>query len=130
MFEEVGELDALFAPLGGGGLLSGSALSAKAMAPKCKIYGVEPEAGNDAQPAPPPPEKQLAGFKSLLTVTSAPPFAEVIVDGRFIGTTPVKDKELPAGKHKIQVSHRSFPPIDTVVNLGPGEKVLRFRLFK
>lgn len=49
LFEEVGELDALFAPLGGGGLLSGSALSAKAMASKCKIYGVEPEAGNDGQ---------------------------------------------------------------------------------
>jgi threonine dehydratase len=36
-------------PLGGGGLLSGSALSARALAPGCKLYGVEPEAGNDAQ---------------------------------------------------------------------------------
>lgn len=49
LFEEVGELDALFAPLGGGGLLSGSALSARALAPRCKVYGVEPEAGNDGQ---------------------------------------------------------------------------------
>jgi serine/threonine-protein kinase len=72
---------------------------------------------------------RLAGFKSLLSVTTAPPFAEVIVDGRFVGTTPIKDKELPAGKHRIQISHRSFPPIDTTVNLGPGEKTLRFRLF-
>jgi threonine dehydratase len=49
LFEDVGPLDALFAPLGGGGLLSGSALSARALAPACKIYGVEPEAGNDGQ---------------------------------------------------------------------------------
>ena len=49
LFEEVGELDALFVCLGGGGLLSGSALSAKAKSPMCKIYGVEPEAGNDVQ---------------------------------------------------------------------------------
>ena len=49
LFEEVGELDALFVCLGGGGLLSGSALAAKAKSPHCKIYGVEPEAGNDVQ---------------------------------------------------------------------------------
>jgi threonine dehydratase len=49
LFDEVGELDYLFTPLGGGGLLSGSALSAKALSPKCKVYGVEPEAGNDGQ---------------------------------------------------------------------------------
>lgn len=49
LFEEVGELDALFVPLGGGGLLSGSALSARALSPGCQVFGVEPEAGNDGQ---------------------------------------------------------------------------------
>jgi threonine dehydratase len=49
LFEEVGPLDAFFAPLGGGGLLSGCALAARALAPDCRIYGVEPEAGNDGQ---------------------------------------------------------------------------------
>ena len=49
LIEEVGELDALFVCLGGGGLLSGSALSARALSPRCRIYGVEPEAGNDGQ---------------------------------------------------------------------------------
>ncbi|QOT78201.1 threo-3-hydroxy-L-aspartate ammonia-lyase [Cupriavidus basilensis] len=49
LFEETGELDALFVCLGGGGLLSGSALSARALSPQCKIYGVEPAAGNDGQ---------------------------------------------------------------------------------
>jgi threo-3-hydroxy-L-aspartate ammonia-lyase len=49
LFEEVGALDAFFVPLGGGGLLSGSALSTRALSPECKLYGVEPEAGNDGQ---------------------------------------------------------------------------------
>jgi threonine dehydratase len=49
LFEEVGELDALFVPLGGGGLLSGTALSTRALSHDCRLYGVEPEAGNDGQ---------------------------------------------------------------------------------
>ena len=49
LFEETGPLDHLFVCLGGGGLLSGSALAARALAPNCKVYGVEPEAGNDVQ---------------------------------------------------------------------------------
>jgi threonine dehydratase len=49
LFEEVGELDAVFAPLGGGGLLSGTILSAGALSPRCQVFGVEPLAGNDGQ---------------------------------------------------------------------------------
>ena len=49
LFEEVGQLDYFFVCLGGGGLLSGCALAARALSPECKIYGVEPEAGNDGQ---------------------------------------------------------------------------------
>ncbi|MBC7602358.1 MAG: threo-3-hydroxy-L-aspartate ammonia-lyase [Ramlibacter sp.] len=49
LIEEVGELDVLLVPLGGGGLLSGCSLAARALSPHCEIYGVEPEAGNDGQ---------------------------------------------------------------------------------
>jgi threo-3-hydroxy-L-aspartate ammonia-lyase len=49
LFDEVGPLDALFVCLGGGGLLAGSALATRALSPLCKLYGVEPEAGNDGQ---------------------------------------------------------------------------------
>jgi threonine dehydratase len=49
LFEEVGALDALYVCLGGGGLLSGSALAARALSPATRLYGVEPEAGNDGQ---------------------------------------------------------------------------------
>jgi threonine dehydratase len=48
LIEEVGALDYLFVPCGGGGLLSGSAIAAKALAPACKVVGVEPAAGDDA----------------------------------------------------------------------------------
>ncbi|MCL4817974.1 MAG: threo-3-hydroxy-L-aspartate ammonia-lyase [Vicinamibacteria bacterium] len=48
LLQEVGPLDLLLVPCGGGGLLSGSALSARALAPKCRVVGVEPEAGDDA----------------------------------------------------------------------------------
>jgi len=49
LFDEVGPLDALFVCLGGGGLLAGSALAARALAPDCRVYGVEPEAGDDGR---------------------------------------------------------------------------------
>ncbi|MBP0578347.1 threo-3-hydroxy-L-aspartate ammonia-lyase [Labrys sp. LIt4] len=49
LFEEVGELDAFFVCLGGGGLLAGSALATRALSPNCRLYGVEPEAGKDGQ---------------------------------------------------------------------------------
>jgi threonine dehydratase len=49
LIEEVGSLDALLTPLGGGGLLSGSALAARALNPGVEVYGVEPAAGDDGQ---------------------------------------------------------------------------------
>ena len=48
MFEELGELDLLLVPCGGGGLLSGSAVVAKTVAPACRVIGIEPAAGDDA----------------------------------------------------------------------------------
>jgi len=47
LIEEVGALDLLFVPCGGGGLLSGSAIAANAMEANCKVIGVEPAAGDD-----------------------------------------------------------------------------------
>lgn len=49
LIEERGGLDMLVVPLGGGGLLAGSALVARALSPGCIVIGVEPEAGNDGQ---------------------------------------------------------------------------------
>lgn len=48
LFQEVGELDMLLTPVGGGGLLSGCALAAKGASPNCKVIGIEPELADDA----------------------------------------------------------------------------------
>ncbi len=82
LIDEVGPLDVLIAPLGGGGLLSGCATVAKAMNPGCKVYGVEPAAGNDGQQS----------FRSGKIVRIATP--KTIADGaqtQFLGqyTFPV-----------------------------------------
>jgi len=49
LIDQVGPLDSLYVCMGGGGMLSGCALAAKAMSPGCQVYGVEPDAGNDGQ---------------------------------------------------------------------------------
>lgn len=47
LIEDVGALDVLLVPLGGGGLLAGCSLAASALSPGVRIYGVEPKAGDD-----------------------------------------------------------------------------------
>ena len=47
LLEEVPDLDALVVPVGGGGLISGCSIAAKAMRPGIRIFGVEPADGND-----------------------------------------------------------------------------------
>ncbi len=48
LFEDSGPLDMLLVPCGGGGLLAGCAVAASALAPHCRVIGVEPAAGDDA----------------------------------------------------------------------------------
>lgn len=48
LLEDVGVLDTLLVCCGGGGLLSGCAIAADALAPDCRVIGVEPAAGDDA----------------------------------------------------------------------------------
>lgn len=49
LLEEVPDLDVILAPCGGGGLFSGICVAARALRPEIRLYGVEPEAGNDLQ---------------------------------------------------------------------------------
>ncbi|HEX4812352.1 MAG TPA: threo-3-hydroxy-L-aspartate ammonia-lyase [Nonomuraea sp.] len=49
LIEEAGELDALLVPIGGGGLMAGSATAAKGLLPGVRVIGVEPEAGDDTR---------------------------------------------------------------------------------
>lgn len=48
LIQEVADLDAIISPIGGGGLMSGTALSTHYFSPNTKIYGAEPEQVNDA----------------------------------------------------------------------------------
>lgn len=48
LLEEVPDLDAVLAPVSGGGLLSGTSLGAKGLRPDVKVFGCEPERANDA----------------------------------------------------------------------------------
>ena len=77
LFAEIGELDALFVPVGGGGLISGSALAAAAMSPGCRVIGVEPEIAADAN--------QSWRTQQIVTLEDVP---TTIADGlrtRYIG---------------------------------------------
>ncbi|MDT0466164.1 threo-3-hydroxy-L-aspartate ammonia-lyase [Streptomyces gibsoniae] len=49
LIEEVGELDAVVVPVGGGGLIAGTATAAKGLHPAMRVIGVEPEAGDDTK---------------------------------------------------------------------------------
>lgn len=49
LLEQVGKLDVLLVPIGGGGLIAGCATVATSLNPQCRVYGVEPLAGNDTK---------------------------------------------------------------------------------
>jgi threonine dehydratase len=69
LIEDAGPLDLLLVPCGGGGLLSGCAVAAKHLSPRCKVIGVEPAAGDDG----------AQSFRSKTLVTIATP--KTIADG-------------------------------------------------
>ena len=66
--EDVGPLDALLVPCGGGGLLSGSAIAAKGLCPSCRVIGIEPELADDAT--------RSFRTKTLQTVHNPPTIAD------------------------------------------------------
>ena len=49
LFDQAGPLDAVIAPVGGGGLISGTALAARERSPRTRVIGVEPERADDAR---------------------------------------------------------------------------------
>ena len=70
LFEDAGPMDLLLVPVGGGGLISGSALAADLKCgERCRVIGVEPEAGDDA----------CRSFREGRIVRIAPP--DTIADG-------------------------------------------------
>jgi threo-3-hydroxy-L-aspartate ammonia-lyase len=105
LLEDAGPLDYLLVCLGGGGLLSGCAIAANALAPGCKVIGVEPEAGNDGQQS----------FRAKSIVEIAVP--ATIADGAR--TTHVGAVNLP-----IMLRY-----VHDVVTVGDAELISAMRFF-
>ncbi|MFN8589480.1 MAG: pyridoxal-phosphate dependent enzyme [Candidatus Eisenbacteria bacterium] len=71
LLEDVGPLDLLLAPLGGGGLLSGTSVAARTLAPGCRVVGVEPALGDDG----------ARSFRSGRLEVAGPDVGRTICDG-------------------------------------------------
>ncbi len=85
LFEEIGDLDLIFTPVGGGGLISGTALATALKSPSCQVIGVEPKAGDDVN--------QSWRANKVITLDHVP---NTIADGlrtRFVGN------------HNLEVMH-------------------------
>jgi threonine dehydratase len=99
LIEDVENLDILLAPLGGGGLLSGTATAARALLPNIRVYGVETEAADDwAQSLAkgekvriPPPDTIADGIRTVVPGDLTWPVVRKLVDGvRLVSEAEVK----------------------------------------
>lgn len=79
LFEEINDLDFVITPVGGGGLLSGTALAAKYFSPSATVIGAEPAGADDA-------------YRSFQSKRIEPSQANTIADGLL---TSLGDKTLP-----------------------------------
>jgi len=87
IIEEISDLDCIIAPVGGGGLLSGTALSAHYFSPSTWVYAAEPEGAADA----------VLSFKS--DKIEKAPFVKTIADGL---QTTLGDKTFPVIKEYVK----------------------------
>lgn len=102
LFEEVNDLDYVFAPVGGGGLLSGTLLAAKYFSQKTKVIAGEPEGADDA-------------YRSVQSGKIEPSQSSTIADGLL---TTLGDKTFPIIKENV----------DRVITVSDAEITLAMRL--
>lgn len=105
LFEDAGPLDVLLVCLGGGGLLAGSAIAARALSPSCRVIGVEPELGNDGQQS----------LRKGEVVHIAVP--DTIADGA---------KVTHVGEHNFAVMQRH---VDEIVTVSDAQLVASMKFF-
>ena len=105
LFEETGPLDLLLVCLGGGGLLAGSAISARAMSPQCRVIGVEPAAGDDGRQS----------LRRGEVVTIGVP--DTIADGAMV---------THLGAHNFEVIRRD---VDDIVTVSDAQLVETMKFF-
>ncbi|MBL0741592.1 pyridoxal-phosphate dependent enzyme [Chryseolinea lacunae] len=86
LFEEVNDIDVIIAPVGGGGLLSGTALATKYFSPKTTVIAAEPEGADDA-------------FRSMQSGKIEPSQSNSIADGLL---TSLGDKTFPIIRENVK----------------------------
>lgn len=66
--------------------------------------------------------------EAMIILKSSPPFAEAYVDGRFLGTTPIRLAHLAPGRHRLELKSPRLPGLDTTLMLMAGVHALKVRL--
>lgn len=121
LFEDVPDLDALVTPVGGGGLISGCAIVAKALKPSITVVGAEPEAGDDwsrsrraGKPVPiEEPDTIAEGLRTTSPGDVTWPIANVLVD-EFVTVTDDEIRDAMRalfGRAKIVVEPAGAVPL-------------------
>ena len=77
-----------------------------------------------ARPAPAEPARRepVRTGPGSMQVLSRPPGAEVVVDGRAVGRTPLVLAEVQAGRHEVRIELPGFRPWATTIEVGAGER--------
>ena len=102
LFEEVNDLDTIIAPVGGGGLLSGTALATKYFSPNTKVIAAEPEGADDT-------------YRSMQSGKIEPSQSNSIADGLL---TSLGDKTFPIIRDNVkEVITVSDPEIISAMRL-------------
>ena len=63
----------------------------------------------------------MAAAPGMLSVT-VKPWAEVTVDGKAIGKTPIRSVSLPPGEHVVMLNHPDYELLRRIVQIQPGAK--------
>ncbi len=66
--------------------------------------------------------------EAMIILKSSPPFAEAYVDGRFLGTTPIRLAHLAPGRHRLELKSPHLPGLDTTLMLVAGAHAMKARL--
>ena len=137
LLEDVPSLDVLLTPVGGGGLMAGCSTAARALASQLKIFGVEPETGNDVylslqkgeRVSVPPPPTIADGVRTTEPGAKTFPVLQKNLDGMLL----VSDAEIVAAMRALAVrAHLVVEPTGAVaaaaalarrIPVDPGARV-------
>jgi hypothetical protein len=95
--------------------------AAQPLAPVAPAVAARPEPATPA--APRKRSRERGGAPGFLNVF-AEPWANVVIDGRRVGTTPLRSVQLAAGSHRIRLEHPARQPVEKAVVISSGRTEL------